>query len=461
MPLPLLHDLIDEPRLQRAATALAARFGTAAELAQRAPADVNDFARAEAAQLAGEIERIAAQDLPTDADLRAALLGKPTAYEDKLRAREDEVATLCGQIEVADIEAEDLLRDVQRGARETAVRSSSTAFTRSSPWMASLQSVIALATTPPPPEPPSDATRKQLAQVAVKLVQVEAGRALVAAVIARIEKKKVELARLQRSAVALQRALDRVRSETVRSLAELPGREETLPFDLVLDGDIAVGRLLSSVAPIDWSMLVLEHPEGLTETTAAQLVRLRLADAVQQLAQLPFEDLLPRLLGDRSAEFALDGFVRNGSPLAPLRPKEALDGFHGLAIGVVEALDGEVTETLTRACSRARDVAIEVVKTPDLPDGVRARVVRTRGLLGPEALVSVVLDIYARSSAPTEIGGGATRDWEDPDLPELISQERLRLEIEARRRCGQPTALFERWLRVPLSTDRHPVPEAK
>lgn len=443
-------EFIDQATVARKASSAVARLGTLGDVTQRATSDLADFAMAEVKQLASKMGAVAMEGEPDDAEFRAALLGKDGRFNARLEARTARAQAYREQAEAEDVEVAARLREVKQ--RATSLVMGEAQSPSQGAIAALFSAVVGSMSAPPPAPPPPDDMQRLLVEAAVGLVYVEAGRGLAEMIDARVSARNAELRRYRRSSENVQKALKGARGAV--SGGKQSNRLGTLPFDLVLDGPEAVKRLLRTAAPVDWSEIVLAHGGDLDEATAQQLVEKCIEDVVK-VYQRPFPELLSILLGDRSVEQALDTFVRNGSPFAPLRPHEVPDRFTGLSIGVVEARDEGLAAILASALRRARDVAVLTVRQPDLPaDDIQARVVRFRGILPSEALVSVVLDLYERTDDPASLGGGATRDWEG-EIPALVSDARLQREIRARKMRGSQTAQLERWL--PAGTA--PVPE--
>lgn len=449
-------EFLEEATLLRKAQAVVSRLGTLGDIAGRATGDLEDFAEEEVKQHAPRMEVAARVGEPDDQEFRAALVGNETQFVARLVALAARAKALEDQADKGDVGVADSFREVRKVV--TALVRAETA-PESQPgtvagFFSSLSSLfVAAVAAPRPVPPPPDDLQRVLVHAAVELVYVKAAQRLAERITARVAERRNELQRYRRSIGNLQRALTAARgASTTPERSAIAG----LPFDLVLGGPESARRLLRTADPIDWSESVLAHGGDLDEATALLLVEKTLADLVKPF-QRPFPELLPTLLGGRSVEQAMDTLVRNGSPLAPLRPKEAPDGFTGHSIGVVEARDEGLAAVLAGALRRAGTLAVKTVQSPELPgEDVQARVVRFRGILPSEAMVSVVLDLYERLD-PSAVGVGASRDWEG-DLPALVSEARLRREIQARKLRGAPTKLLERWL--PAGAQATPYPGA-
>lgn len=446
-------DFLDDAVLTRKATSVITRLTTLGDIAQRAALDIADFAEAEVQQLGSKLDAVAREGEPDAADLRAALVGNPDRFEARLAVMRSRAQAYREQADLEDVGAATGLRDARRRATALVVGDSSPRG-----MFASLIAALTVAAQAAPPPPPDD-LRRSLVEVARVLVRVEASRRLAELIEQRASARVEDLRRYRRSLENLQQAMSRVPS--ARSVAP---RFPTLPYDLVLDSSVVAQRLRRAAGAVDAVDLTLSFSGEVDPATALLLVEKTVEDMLKRY-QLPFVDLLPLLLGDHSPEQVLDTFVRNASPLAPVRPREGPDSFTGLSIGVVEARDEGIGSMLAGALGRARDVAILTVQHPDLPPEVQARVLRFKGILPSEALVSVVLDLYERTGSPTALGMGATRDWEG-DLPALVTEARLQREIRARKMRGASTARVERWLPrgvvpaaepPPVSVDEGPV----
>lgn len=448
MPASFNFDFIDQPQLKRRAESMVARLGTAAEMARDGLVYADDFARQECAQLAGRIELAAQVGEPTDADWRAAVIGKDVAYNDKLSAMDARAAAFAAQAEADDVENGIELSDIEKKARATVAGTALGPAKAANPWTQLIGAVLASTAPVSAPQPAPDDLRRRLSAVVGRMVHVEVGRGLAAAINRRAASRRVALHSVRQSSQSVQKAVATVKVQAATALTALGARPNVLPYDLILDGPVAARHLLRKHPGVDWSEIVLQHADGLDEGSAKELVRTVLAGVLADVAQHPFPVLLPRLVGDRSVQKAIQDVISNSSPLAPLQPKEAPDGFHGLAIGVVEARDKIVETELMAGLQRAGDIVRKAVDVPDLPDDVQARIVRFRGVLPTECTVRVVLDLYTRTTEPSARGGLGSQDWEG-DLPALISAARLRREIDSLTAQGYTksvTALLERWL---------------
>jgi len=438
---------------QRAASALASRYLTIAE-AQRAEADILAFADDQVGQLGARIEAEALVGAPSSTDLFDR-----GQFEARLMAMEARAESLRQSADAVDGEVASALGELRQQSRSLVARAVTPGGGLVAILTTLLGSALGVAGDAGAGSPGSlpGTLNKLIVDAAIGLVESRAAEALAHAIGRRVLELRAGQARRGASLLALKQALIRVQTDAVRN--SHAGRK-VLPIDLVLDDDRAAQRLLRSLPAADWSD-AFGRAEGLDEGTARMLIDKRVADIVVEVAQRPLENLVHDLL-ERSVDESLDGAVRNGSPLAPLRPREVADGCMGLAIGIPDASNGFLLGKLGESLNRAQDI-VEFPKVTRIADEIggtdfAGRTVRYLGVLTVEAISTIITDLYDHASDPTSIGHAATRDWElDEDLPALMTDARLCREIAARKVRGQQTARLERWLQEPSMGPAAPV----
>lgn len=433
------------------ATSLIARLATLIDITQRGRSHIEDFADAELRANAGALNAAVNVGAPDANDIRNVVFGKPNAYLAKVTAMEARADVLATQGTALDVSAGDALNAIGKEAQiQLSPLSTALVPQPSSLFGSAVQALSALGAQAQPVSlpPVSNAMRRQMIAAAMDLAQARIAAELAVRVRARADALRAELADIERRVETLQRVLKRVRAE---ELGQAPALRTVLPYDLELDGPRVVRELLRGLPAVDWMALLTTASGPLDEGTLEQLIKGRLADAVDEIAQHPLHQLLPAMFRGRSWSQVIDEVVLNAASLAPIDPTASLTPFMGLSVGVAETKDPSLAAEVLRALRRAGDAIALKVDQPELPDDVLVSIVRTESIHGPETMNGYLGELLRRASDPGT-RTPASQDWMGGPLPLPVSLDWLGDDIAARELRGENTAKLRRWLTKPEPT---------